>query len=187
MISANGCLPAHRYTPQVTQRWPRGSEPALARGACCRPAPPGGQREGFPQQGRPPGHPRPERSGGPYAAGGDAPDCERCPAGAHQPGGSPLRALDGVAQVRPVRRAFIHGGHHAADGRGVRHVPPQQRPSPAARPQDALRWGHGPVPEPGAGHVPRRSVRIGRGTPPSTSAARGSGGGRNHGIRGRRG
>ena len=28
MISANGGLPAHRYTPQVTQRWPPGSEPA---------------------------------------------------------------------------------------------------------------------------------------------------------------
>ena len=28
MISANGGLPSHRYTPQVTQRWPRGSEPA---------------------------------------------------------------------------------------------------------------------------------------------------------------
>ena len=28
MISANGGLPAHRYQPQVTQRWPRGSEPA---------------------------------------------------------------------------------------------------------------------------------------------------------------
>ena len=28
MISAKGGLPAHRYTPQVTQRWPRGSEPA---------------------------------------------------------------------------------------------------------------------------------------------------------------
>ena len=28
MISANRGLPAHRYTPQVTQRWPRGSEPA---------------------------------------------------------------------------------------------------------------------------------------------------------------
>ena len=28
MISANGGLPAHRYTSQVTQRWPRGSEPA---------------------------------------------------------------------------------------------------------------------------------------------------------------
>ena len=28
MISANGGLPTHRYTPQVTQRWPRGSEPA---------------------------------------------------------------------------------------------------------------------------------------------------------------
>ena len=30
MISANGGLPAHRYTPQVTQRWPRVSEPASA-------------------------------------------------------------------------------------------------------------------------------------------------------------
>ena len=28
MISANGGLPAHRYTSQVTQRWQRGSEPA---------------------------------------------------------------------------------------------------------------------------------------------------------------
>ena len=28
MISANGGLPAHIYTPQVTKRWPRGSEPA---------------------------------------------------------------------------------------------------------------------------------------------------------------
>ena len=28
MISANGGLLAHRYTPQVTQRWPRGSEAA---------------------------------------------------------------------------------------------------------------------------------------------------------------
>ena len=28
MISANGGLPAHRYTPLVTPRWPRGSEPA---------------------------------------------------------------------------------------------------------------------------------------------------------------
>ena len=28
MISANGGLPAHRYTPQATPRWPRGSEPA---------------------------------------------------------------------------------------------------------------------------------------------------------------
>ena len=26
MISANGGLPAHRYTPQVTQRWPRESK-----------------------------------------------------------------------------------------------------------------------------------------------------------------
>ena len=31
MISANGGLLAHRYTPQVTQRWPRGSEPASTR------------------------------------------------------------------------------------------------------------------------------------------------------------
>ena len=30
MISANGGLPAHRYTPQVTPRWPRGSERASA-------------------------------------------------------------------------------------------------------------------------------------------------------------
>ena len=35
MISANGGLPAHRYTPQVTQRWPRGSEPASATNDFC--------------------------------------------------------------------------------------------------------------------------------------------------------
>ena len=33
MISANGGLPAHRYTPQVTSRWPRGSEPASQEGS----------------------------------------------------------------------------------------------------------------------------------------------------------
>ena len=32
MISANGGLPAHRYTPQVTPRWPPGSEPASGHG-----------------------------------------------------------------------------------------------------------------------------------------------------------
>ena len=31
MISANGGLPAQRYTPQVTQRWRRGSELASIR------------------------------------------------------------------------------------------------------------------------------------------------------------
>ena len=40
MISANGGLPAHRYTAEVTPRWPRGSEPASAiqgplQGFCC--------------------------------------------------------------------------------------------------------------------------------------------------------
>ena len=103
-----------------------------------------------------PSAPRTER--GPYAAPGDAPDRERCPAGAHQPGGSPLRSLDGVAHVEPVRPAPVHGEHSASDGRGVRHVPPQQRPSPAARPQDALPRRHSPVPGPGAGHVGGRSV-----------------------------
>ena len=42
MLSANGGLPAHRYTPQVTPRWPRGSEPAsifrrFARSCSCAP------------------------------------------------------------------------------------------------------------------------------------------------------
>ena len=70
---------------------------------------PGGQCEGFPQRGRPPGRPRPESSRGPYAAPGDAPDRERCPAGAHQPRGGPLRALDEVAHVQPVRPALSMG------------------------------------------------------------------------------
>ena len=35
MISANGGLPAHRYTPQVTPRWPRGSEPASQHCSPC--------------------------------------------------------------------------------------------------------------------------------------------------------
>ena len=54
------------------------------------------------------------------------------------PEGGPLRALDGVARVQLVGPAPVHGGYPAADWSGVRHVPPQQRPSPAARPQDAL-------------------------------------------------
>ena len=36
MILANGGLLAHRYTPQVTQRWPRGSELASSPfSECC--------------------------------------------------------------------------------------------------------------------------------------------------------
>ena len=101
---------------------------------------------------------RTERSRGPYAAPGDALDREPCPARANQPGGGPLGALDGVVHVQPVRLAPVHGRHPAADGRGIRHVPPQQRPSPAACHQDTLPRGHGRVPEPGAGHIPRRSV-----------------------------
>ena len=46
--------------------------------------------------------------------------------------------------------------------------------------------GHNPVPEPGAGHIPGGSVRVGRGAPPPTPTGRGPGGGRSHGIRGRR-
>ena len=84
-------------------------------------------------------------------------------------------------------RPLSMGDTHAADGSGVRHVPPQQRPSPATRPQDALPRGRGPVPEPGAGHIPGGSVRAGCGAPPSTPTGRGPGGGRNHGVRGRRG
>ena len=107
--------------------------------------------------------------------------------GAHRPGGGPLRALDGVAPVQPVGPAPVHGGPPATDGSGVCHIPPQQRPSPAARPQNALPRGHGPVPEPGAGHIPGGSVRAGCGAPPSTPTGQGPGGGRNHGVRGRRG
>ena len=84
-------------------------------------------------------------------------------------------------------RPLSSGGYPAADGSGVRHVPPQQRPSPAARPQDALPRGRGPVPEPGAGHIPGGSVRAGCGAPLSTPTGRGPGGGRDHGVRGRRG
>ena len=51
------------------------------------------------------------------------------PAGAHQPGGGPLRALDGVARVQSVGPAPVHGGHPAADGSRVCHVPPQQCPA----------------------------------------------------------
>ena len=50
MISANGGLPAHRYTPQVTQRWPRGSEPA----SLVHLPPHGGLLIGGPGNGAPP-------------------------------------------------------------------------------------------------------------------------------------
>ena len=95
------------------------------------------------------------------------------PVGAHRSQGSPLRVLDGVAHVQPVVPAPVHGGRPAADGRGVGHVPAEQRPSPAARPEDTLHQERGAIPEPSAGHVPGRSVRTGRGTPPSTSIGRG--------------
>ena len=72
-------------------RWRRRTRRTLPHGW------PDGQCEGFPQRDRPPGRPRPERSGGPYAAPGDAPDHEHRPAGADQPGGGPLLTLDGVA------------------------------------------------------------------------------------------
>ena len=98
----------------------------------------------------------------------------------------PLRALDGLARVHPVGPAPVHGGHPAADGSGVCHVPPQQCPSPDARPQDALPLGHGPVPEPGAGHIPGERVRARCGAPPSTPTRRGPGGGPNYGVRVRR-
>ena len=45
--------------------------------------------------------------------------------GAHQPGGGPLQALDGVARVQSVGPAPVHGGHPAADGSRVCHVPLQ--------------------------------------------------------------
>ena len=47
MISANGGLPAHRYTPQVTPRWPRGSEPASARWRLLSNAPPKGHHSHY--------------------------------------------------------------------------------------------------------------------------------------------
>ena len=134
-----------------------------ARGARCRPARPGEQRKDLPRRGRSPGRPPPERGGSPCATPGDAPDRERRPAGTRRPRGSPLRILDGVAHVQPVGPTPIDGGHTAADGRRVGHVPPQQRPSPVARPEDPLPHGRSPVPEPGAGHVPGRSVRAGGG------------------------
>ena len=101
------------------------------------------------------------------------------------PQGSPLRVLDGVAHVPPMGPAPVNGGHAAADGRRVGRVPPQQRPGPAARPEDTAPHGRSPVNEPGAGHVPRRSVRTGRGAPALTSAGRGLRSGRSQGILGR--
>ena len=46
MISANGGLPAHRYTPQVTQRWPRESELASVRRCPSPDCPPTGRAVG---------------------------------------------------------------------------------------------------------------------------------------------
>ena len=144
-----------------------------ARGARCRPARPGGQRDNLPRQGRPPSRLRPERSGSPCVAPADARGRQW--------------VLDGVAHVQPVRPAPVDGGHAAADWQGVGHLTPQQHSGPAARPEDAPPHGRGPVPELGAGHVPVRSVRTGRGAPPSISARGGLGSGRSQDIRGRLG
>ena len=94
----------------------------------------------------------------------ESPGRESHPAGAPSARRSPLRVLNGVAHVPLVWPAPIHGGHHAADGRKVGHLPPQQPPGPAAYPVNTPPHGRGSVPEPGAGHVPGRSVRAGRGT-----------------------
>ena len=89
MISANGGLPAHRYTPQVTQRWPRGSElasilqdPGPAKLRRRRPQP----RASLPRRCRP------DRPAGP-------PGHDRAPPAARQPTarGHALHALHALA------------------------------------------------------------------------------------------
>ena len=128
--------------------------PGGARSACRRPARHGGQREGLPRRGRSPGRRGPELSGSPHATPGDAPGRERRSPGTRGPRGGPLWVLDGLAHVQPVRPAPVNGQRATADGRGAGHLPPQQRPGPAARPEDAPFDGRGPVPEPGTGTYP---------------------------------
>ena len=57
-------------------------------------------------------------AGAPTLLPGNAPDRERRPAGAHQPGSGPLRALDGVARVQPVGPAPVHGDALRLTGAG---------------------------------------------------------------------
>ena len=98
---------------------------------------PGGQREGLPPQGRPPAGLCAERGGSPEATPGDALGRERREPGTHGAQGDPIWVLDGVAQVQRVSPAPVNGGRAAADEPGVGNLPRQQRPSPAARREDA--------------------------------------------------
>ena len=148
---------------------------------------PGGQCEGLPQRDRPPGRPRPERSGSPYVAPGNAPDRERRPAGAHQPEaalyGHWMEWRESNRSGRPLSMGDALRLTGAGSAMSLRSSAPALLHALSTRyPGDG-----GPVPEPGAGHVPGGSVRAGCGAPPSAPAGRGPGGGRNHGIRGRRG
>ena len=120
-----------------------------AQGAHCRPTRPGGQREGFPQRGRPPGHPRPERSGGPYTAPGDV-----------QPGLiSPEAALYGHWMEW---RTSNGSGRPLSMGDTLRLTGAGSTMSlhSSAPPLLHVLRTRCPVPEPGAGHIPRRAIQV---------------------------
>ena len=72
--------------------------------------------------------------------------------------GRPLSIGDTLQLTGPGSATSLHAG-----------------PRPAARSEDALPRGRGPLPEPGTGHLPERRGRTGCGTPPSTSTRRGVG------------
>ena len=144
MISANGGLPAHRYTPQVTPRWPRGSEPASqVERPYQRPVP-------GPHEVRTPHHPG---GGGADTAGARAhtdakgtrglpegqPDRAR---GTHRPLGMAYQQ----ARVRDTRTgwpATRSAGHAGREGGNGTDTTPGTGPNPPHRPRAPRTHGRG--------------------------------------------
>ena len=175
MISANGGLPAHRYTPQVTPRWPRGSEPA-SEGNRDRTAPPGarqteqGTGAGHAEGHRPRGtalpapsagtaqgaHARPPRGGGADAAGARAHTHARGrrglpegrperARGTHRPRGMAYQRAR-VRDTRTGRPATRSAGHAGREGGNRRDTTPGTGPNPPNRRREPRTHGRGTAP-----------------------------------------
>ena len=177
MISANGGLPAHRYTPQVTPRWPRGSEPASAErphqhthrlsrqpevAGCSRNPSPNTHTQGAqPSQewrgasGAPtPAHTQPNT---PARSGGAQPKPEpkhTHPRRAAQPGVAGCKRSANTSTHTPEQTSQEWRG--AAETRAQTHTPPQHTParSVGVQVERADKHKRTPTPQPG---VPGRT------------------------------
>ena len=147
MISADGGLPSHRYTPRVTQKWPQGSEPASPHGG--RKPPKNQEGAGAATEAR--------RKRAPWQTPGPTPRkgiprqrVHRPPTPTERrttPGGAPPythrrskhRTPYGSHQRTPTSHRKPHGGWRA-------HLHGANRPHPQRKPQGAPPQGAPPRP-----------------------------------------